>query len=119
VRRRILAGTVVLATLGAEGKFYYYSVTRREILHTAQGLILEERANLAGKRVYQDTWSRADRFVLEHIVGGQAREAVGLDGFVRSARRGDYVIVPQRDGEAPEVVQVRSNRRHKLCKRAD
>jgi hypothetical protein len=119
VRRRFLAGTVVLAILGVEGKLYYYSLTRRDVRQTVQGLLLAERANLAGKRVYQDTWTRADRFVLEHVVGGHARQAVGLDGFVRNGGRGDYVIVPQPNGDAPEVVQVRSNRRHKLCRRAE
>lgn len=109
---------MVVVILGVESKLLYYSLTRRDVRHTVQGLLLDERANLAGKRVYQDTWTRADRFVLEHVVGGHARQAVGLDGFVRNGRRGDYVIVPH-NGEAPEVVQVRSNRGHRLCKRAD
>ena len=118
-RQRILAGVVLVVLVGVEAKLLHYSLTMRDMQQTVQGLLLAERATLAGKRVYQDTWTRADRFVLEHVVGGQAREAVGLDGFVRHGRRGDYVIVPQPDGEAPEVVQVRSNRRHKLCKRAE
>ena len=108
----------MVVILGVEGKLFYYSLTRRDVRHTVQGLLLDERANLVGKRVYQDTWTRADRFVLEHVVGGHARQAVGLDGFVRNGRLGDYVIVPN-NGEAPEVVPVRSNRRHKLCKRAE
>ena len=57
--------------------------------------------------------------VLEHVIGGYAREAQGVDGFVRAARRGDYVIVPQPDGDGSEIVLVRANRRHRLCRRAD
>ena len=109
----------MVVILGVESQLYYYSLTFRDVRHTVQGLLLDERATLVGKRVYQDTWTRADRFVLAHVVGGYARQAVGLDGFVRNGRRGDYVIVPQPDGEAPEVVQVRSNRGHKLCRRAE
>jgi hypothetical protein len=86
---------------------------------TVQGLLLAERGALAGKRVYQEQWSRADRFVLEHVIGGHAREARGIDGFVRAGRRGDYVILPQPDGNGSEIVLVRANRRHRLCRRAD
>jgi hypothetical protein len=110
---------VLLALAIVEGKLSYYSYTMREVGHTVQGLLLEERQTLAGQRVYQDRWTRADRFVLEHVIGGYAREAQGVGGFVRAARRGDYVIVPQPDGDGSEIVLVRANRRHRLCRRAD
>lgn len=112
-------GAVVLACLTAEVKLFYYSFTMRDVRQTVQGLLLEERDVLAGARVYRDRWTRADRFVLEHVVGGQAREAAGIDGFVQNGRRGDYVIVEQPNGVTPEVVQVRANRQHKLCRRAE
>ena len=109
----------MLALAVAEGKSIYYSYDKRDLRQTVQGLLLAERRNLAGKRVFQDTWTRADRFVLEHVVGAEAREAAGVGGFVRTARRGDYVIVPHPDGDAPEIVQVRANRRHRLCRRRE
>ena len=110
---------MALALAVAEGKSIFYSYDKRDLRQTVQGLLLAERRNLAGKRVFQDTWTRADRFVLEHVVGAEAREAAGVDGFVRTARRGDYVIVPHPDGDAPEIVQVRANRRHRLCRRRE
>ena len=109
---------MLLALAVVEGKLGYYSYTMRDVRQTVQGLLLAERGALAGKRVYQDQWTRADRFVLEHVIGGQASEAEGLDGFVRHGRRGDYVIVPQPDGDGSEIVLVRANRRHRLCRRA-
>jgi mRNA-degrading endonuclease RelE of RelBE toxin-antitoxin system len=115
----MLTGTIVTALAVVEGKLCYYSYTMRDVRQTVQGLLLAERGALAGKRVYQDQWSRADRFVLEHVIGAQAREADGLDGFVRAGRRGDYVIVTERDGNESEIVLVRANRRHRLCRRAD
>jgi hypothetical protein len=115
----VLAGAVVLALAVAEGEAVFYSLTKRDLSYTVQGLLLAERESLAGKRVFQDRWTRADRFVLEHVVGGYAREATGLEGFVRTARRGDYVIVPQPDGHGPDIVQVRVNRRHILCRRRE
>jgi hypothetical protein len=115
----VLVGAVVLALAVAEGKAFFYSLTRRDIGSTAQGLLLAERENLAGKRVFQETWSRADRFVLEHVVGGYAVEATGLDGFVRTSRRDDYVIVPRPNGDAPELIEVRVNRHHRLCRRRE
>ena len=119
VRRRVLAGAVGLALAVAEGRVCYYSFTKRDLSHTVQGLLLAEGENLAGKRVFQDTWTRADRFVLQHVVGGHALEAAGIDGFVRSAGRGDYVIVPRPDGHGPDLVEVRANRRHLLCRRRE
>ena len=110
---------MLFALAVVEGKLAYYSYTMRDVRHTVQGLLLEERQTLVGQRVYQDRWTRADRFVLEHVIGGHAREAQGIDGFVRAARRGDYVIVPQPDRGGPEIVLVRANRRHRLCRRVD
>jgi hypothetical protein len=115
----VLTGVVAMALAVAEGKAFFYSYTRRDLSDSVQALLLGERENLAGKRVFQDTWTRADRFVLEHVVGGEAVEATGLDGFVRTARRGEYVIVPHPDGHPPDIVQVRANRRHSLCRRRE
>jgi hypothetical protein len=115
----VLAGAVALALAVAEGQTIFYSYDKRDLRHTVQGLLLAERQSLAGKRVFQDTWNRADRFVLEHVVGAEAHEAAGVDGFVRTARPGDYVIVPHPNGDAPELVQVRANRRHRLCRRRE
>ena len=106
---------VVLALAVAEAKTIYYSFARRDVHHSVQGLLLAEGRKLAGARVFQDRWTRADRFVLEHVLGGHAHEAAGIDDLVRAARRGDYAIVPH-DGEAPELVPVRANRRHQLCR---
>jgi len=110
---------VLVALAIVEGKLSHYSYTMRDVRQTVQGLLLEERQTLAGHRVYQDRWTRADRFVLEHVIGGYAREAQGVGGFVRAARRGDYVIVPQPDGDGSEIVLVRANRSHRLCRRAE
>jgi len=113
----VLIGAVALALAVAEGKAVFYSFTMRDVRHTVQGLLLDERDNLAGKGVFHDSWTRADRFVLEHVIGGYAREADGVDAFVRTARRGDYIVIAQPDGQDPRLVQVRANRRHRLCRR--
>jgi hypothetical protein len=115
----VLTGAVAMALVVAEGQAFFYSYTRRDLSDSVQGLLLDERENLAGKRVFQETWTRADRFVLEHVVGGDAVEATGLEGFVRTARRGEYIIVPQPDGHRPDIVRVRANRRHSLCRRRE
>ena len=109
----------MLALGVAEGNMLFYSLTMRDLRHSVQGLMLAERHNLEGKRVFQERWTLSDRFVLEHVIGGHARETQGLDGFIRNARRGEYVIIAQPDGNAPQIVPVRANRRHKLCVRAD
>ena len=102
----------------AEGKLLFYSYTRRDIEHTVQGLLLQERERLVGRQVFMERWTRADRFVLEHIVGGIAREAPTVTRFIGEANRGDFIIRSQADDYLPELVPVRKNRRHRLCLRA-
>ena len=112
----MLAAAVVLALAVAESRAFFYSFTRRDHGHTVQGLLLAERHNLTGKRVFQDTWTRADRVVLEHVAGASAHEANDVEEFLRTARPDDYVIVAHADGNAPEIIPVRRNRRHVLCR---
>ena len=107
---------MVLAWAVAEGKLLYYSHNRRDITHTVQGLLLSERSQLAGRRVFMQEWTRADRFVLEHIVGGEARKATDVDGFVRHGRPGDYYISGA-DTEHPQLQHVRATRSYRLCLR--
>jgi len=118
-RRGVLAGCLVLAFAVAEGKLIYYSYARRDLRNTVQGLLLAERQQLAGHRVYKDSWwNRADRFVLEHIVGAEPHEAESVRQFKRRANRGDF-FVSASDGEDPELIHIRSNSRHRLCRRRE
>jgi 4-amino-4-deoxy-L-arabinose transferase-like glycosyltransferase len=118
-RRRLAAGFVALAFAVAEGKLIYYSHARRDLRNTVQGLLLAERQQIAGHRVFKDSWwNRADRFVLEHIVGGEPREVEDMNRFVRRARRGDFFVSPP-NGDHPGVITVRANARHRLCRRGD
>jgi hypothetical protein len=97
----------------AEAKLLYYSYTRRDVTNTVQGLLLAEKAHLTGRRVFMAGWTRGDRFVLEHIVGGRAEVAPDAESFVRHARPGDFYISGP-DSDHSELQQVRVNRRHKL-----
>jgi hypothetical protein len=118
-RRRLAVAFVVFAFAVAEGKLLYYSYNRRDVRNTVQGLLLVERQQLAGRRVFKDSWwNRADRFVLEHIVGAEPREADDISAFVRRARRGDFLISAP-NGDHPELIHVRSNLRHRLCRRGE
>ena len=108
----------MVALAVAEGKLLFYSYTRRDMEHTVQGLLLQERKRVAGRQVFMERWSNADRFVLEHVIGGTGRESPTVRRFIREGRRGDLIVRPQPDSETPELVQVRKNRRHRLCRRA-
>ena len=111
----MLAGVVILALGVAEGKLLWYSHTRRDLGNTVQGLLLDERQRLAGRRVFKAHWNRADRFVLDHVVGAHASDTNGVEGFVRDGRRGDFVVLSETNDEHPEVVEIRKNRSHRLC----
>ena len=109
----------MLALAVAEGKLQWYSYNRRDLRNTVQGLLLDERERLAGRRVFKTEWSRADQFVLEHVVHARSSRATDLDEFLRHARRGDFVVTAEGVGLRPEIVAVRSIRGHRLCRRAD
>jgi hypothetical protein len=117
-RRRVLAGVIVIVSAFAEGKLLFYSYSRRDREHTVQGLLLQERQRVAGRQVFMERWTNADRFVLEHVIGGTGREAPTVSRFVAEANRGDLIVRPQPDSDTPELVAVRRNRRHRLCRRA-
>jgi hypothetical protein len=116
-RRTALATVVVMALAVAEGKLLFYSYMRRDLEQTAQGLLLQERKRLAGHQVYMERWNNADRFVLEYIVGANGREVPTVTRFINDARRGDFIVRPHPDHDTPELVAVRNNRRHRLCRR--
>ena len=115
----MLAGVVLLALATAEGKLLFYSYTRRDLEPTVQGLLLHERARLAGRQVFMESWNRADLFVVQYIVGAKPREAPTVSRFISEANRGDFIVRPHHESDAPELVSVRRNGRHLLCRRAD
>ena len=47
-RRHVLAGMVLLALAVAESKLIWYSFTMRDLRYSGQGLLIEERDQLAG-----------------------------------------------------------------------
>ena len=109
----------MVAAAFAESKLLFYSYSRRDLEYTVQGLLLQERQRVAGHQVFMERWSNADRFVLEHVIGGTGREAPTISRFVADAKRGDLIVRPQPEGDTPELVAVRGNRRHRLCRRAE
>ena len=109
---------VVLALGVAEGKLIWYSYTKRDLHTTVQGLLLDERARLAGRSVFRYEWNRADRFVLVHIVGAQPRIASDEADFLLQAGRRDYLLLTP-DEEHSRLQSVRRTRRHLLCERRD
>jgi 4-amino-4-deoxy-L-arabinose transferase-like glycosyltransferase len=97
-RRWVLAGVLVLIPLGAESRLLWYSRNVRDVNDSTQGLILDRRAHLRGSRVFKSDWPNAERFVLEHVVGGRAVVAGDWYQFVADGRQGDFMIM--RKGEA-------------------
>ena len=114
-RRRILAGLIVLALAVAESKLIWYSYNMRDLKHSAQGLILEQRDRLAGHRVFRHRWPRSGRFVLRHIVGGNPIEAESEHEFLAKGARGDYLLIPAPQAAYSQLACDASNGRFALC----
>ena len=100
----------------AEGKLLWYSFHYRDIRLSEQSLLLAERRQLRGQRLYQHRSSRAARFVAEGLVGAKMYPVAENASFLIDSREGDYLLTT--DGCAlPGLDVVRSNGRYFLCRR--
>ncbi len=117
-RAIILVTVTVVAVAVAEGKLLWYSVEHRDVTSSIQGLLLAEKAQLAGHRVFRDDWQDADSFVASALVGVERRTALDTAGFLRDSAPGDYLIRAGHSSD-PRLVLVRSNGRDALFVRPD
>jgi hypothetical protein len=115
--RLVLTALVLVVAVGvAEGRLVWHSFNKRDLSHSVQGLLLAERDQLAGTRVYRHVWDRADMFVLDALVAAEPRLAPDLTDFLRDGRPGDH-FVSSRDLEHPSLTLVRSDGHHRLYRR--
>jgi 4-amino-4-deoxy-L-arabinose transferase-like glycosyltransferase len=115
-RRFVLAMIVILALGVAESRLIWYSVHRRNLAQSTQGFLLAERENLTGHRVFRTRWDNSEIFVLDALVGAQAREAATPEDFLRDSTPGDYWLA-RRELQMPELSLVGSQRRQWLYRR--
>jgi 4-amino-4-deoxy-L-arabinose transferase-like glycosyltransferase len=114
-RRRILIGITVVAFTVAEAKLVWYSVTKRSLHTSAQGLLVSAADTLGGRRIFKANWSRADRFVAKYVVSAEPAIAATIGEFVSIASDGDYLLVT-RDGTPVTPLNCpRFNAQHMLC----
>lgn len=114
-RRRLLVAAIIVAFSVAESKLLWYSLLKRDLRNHAQGVLLEGKDRLAGRRVFKATWSRADRFVTTYVIGAEPREARNISEFIAAGFVGDFVLV-EGDGlptHQLSCTDVRPN--HRLC----
>jgi 4-amino-4-deoxy-L-arabinose transferase-like glycosyltransferase len=115
-RRFVLAMIVILALGVAESRLIWYSVHRRNLAQSTQGFLLAERETLTGHRVFRTRWDNSEIFVLDALVGAQAREAATPEDFLRDSTPGDYWLA-RRELEMPELFLVSSEKRQWLYRR--
>ena len=87
----LAAITVVMFGI-AEAKLWVYSANYRDLTTSAQGLLLDERARLAGRDVYRDRFDRSTTFVAG-LVGIRLRTASSFDELLHTTHVGDYLLV--------------------------
>jgi 4-amino-4-deoxy-L-arabinose transferase-like glycosyltransferase len=108
--------TFLLAIIVAEARLLSYSAHYRDLGLSEQSLLLTERHQLRGRRVYMHPLARANHFVTEAVVGAFPKHAVDCDGFVDGSRDGDYWLSVQ-PCAARDVEMVRTNGRQYLYQR--
>ncbi len=92
-RRRCALGIIAVISFGvAEGKLLWYSWNKRDLRSSVQGLMLAEKHQLTGRRVFRESWDRADTFVLRALAGASGHSSSGLDEFLARSEHGDYLI---------------------------
>jgi len=97
-RRVALTMMVAVALIAAEARFVWYSHHYRDLARSAQGLLLSNRAELKGRRVYLEQWNLADVFVLRALVGAQEGRLDTADRFWVDSHEGDYLLTPSDKG---------------------
>ncbi len=118
-RRRVIIGLAIIATVGiAEVRLIWYSVHRRNLANSTQGVLLAERDNLRGHRVFRTHWQNNELFVLSALVRVDAREAGSVTEFFDLSSPEDYWL--SRDEVLdPRLRLVREQRRHWLYQRVE
>jgi 4-amino-4-deoxy-L-arabinose transferase-like glycosyltransferase len=101
----------------AEGKMLWYSWTRRDISLSEQSLVLGERQQLEGRRVFlKRGGSRATHFVAEALAGAKVVTIPDDEAFFRDSGGGDYLLTTMPCGRLQlETVGARSAQH--LCRR--
>lgn len=108
----------VLALGVAEGKLLWYSFHYRDVRHSRQSLMLAERHQLRGHRLYLEPHTRAAHFVAQAVVGATPERATDHASFLRDSREGDYLLTAS-PCQMPALHVVRTNGRQFLCRRHD
>jgi 4-amino-4-deoxy-L-arabinose transferase-like glycosyltransferase len=114
-RKRILIAVAVVAFTVAETKLVWYSVTKRTLHGSAQGLLLGEAAVLSGQRVFKSDWSRPERFIARYVTKAETATAVSIAEFLSLASAGDYLVVTRDGGSTAPLRCPSSNERYLLC----
>jgi len=117
-RRAVVAATVALTLLIAEGRLIWYSVHRRDLANSTQGVLLSNRQMLQGHRVFRNHWSNSELFVLGALVGVDAREAGSVQEFIDLSEPNDYWM-DREDIRDPRLRLVLEQRRHWFYRRVD
>jgi 4-amino-4-deoxy-L-arabinose transferase-like glycosyltransferase len=118
VRRALLLGAIAVAFVAAESRDLWYSVARRDLTLSPQGLLLAERQRLVGRRIYASEWRPADRFVLEALVGACPATASDARDFEEKAAPGDFLVSPSEALMGRSTALVGRNSRYALYVRA-
>jgi 4-amino-4-deoxy-L-arabinose transferase-like glycosyltransferase len=112
-----LAGTLVVAFGLAESKLIWYSFKYRDLALSDQGLMLAERSQLSGHRLYRALDDRAGTFVILDVVGADPRYAPDATAFLEQSAPGDFFLGPAVVSH-PGLELVRSNGHFWLYRRA-
>lgn len=117
-RQIALGVVVVIAGAVAESKLIWYSFEHRDLAHSVQGLILGERDQLVGQRVFREHWSQAETFVLSELVGAERHEVPTLDAFMTESCAGDY-LVASATIDRPELELISTGESDRLYRRRE
>jgi hypothetical protein len=87
----VIAAIVGAASV-AELRLWRYSFAELSVQSSTQGLLLDARDRLRGRRLFREAWDRADRIVALGLVRAEPALAATADDFVRLSDPGDYFL---------------------------
>jgi 4-amino-4-deoxy-L-arabinose transferase-like glycosyltransferase len=112
----VLASIFMLVLAAAEVRLMWYSVYRRNLARSTQGFLLSERDQLGGHNVFRTHWDNSELFVLNALVGAQAREASDVYEFFIQSSVGDFWLA-RSELATPELTLTESQRHQWLYRR--
>lgn len=116
IRKTLIVAVIIAAAVVAESRLIWHSLNRRDLARADQGLLLQHKRELRGQRLYRARWTRADNFVVDHLIGAANLLSPNLEHFLADSAPGDFLLI-RGAAEHAAIIEVGNNGHYFLYRR--